>query len=90
VLHVKYVTLQSLIRQGIARNADQISRFSPDSVYPILKAEPLADSLRICVTVVTDYQGSWVSFAMSKTDYDALPVLPTHESVADVPRRIVQ
>ena len=87
MLQVKYVTMQDLIRLGIVQNAEAASRFSPDCVYPVQKSVPMPDGKRISVTVVTDYRGGWYSFAMPKTDYDALPTWPTHETVADVPRK---
>jgi hypothetical protein len=87
MLQVKYVTMQDLIRLGIIRDADAVSRFSPGSVYPVQKATPMFDELRVSVTIATDYRGGWYSFALPQADYNALQSLPTHETVADVPRK---
>ena len=89
MLQVKYLTMADLIRLGIVQNAENASRFSPGSVYPIQKTHPMPDGQRVSVTVATDYRGGWYSFAMPKSDYDALPTWPTHETVADVPRQVI-
>ena len=90
MLQVKYVTMSDLIWLGIVQNSDAASRFNPGSAYPIRKSAPMLDGQRVSVTIATDHRGGWYSFAMPKADYDALQDWPTHETVADMPRRIAQ
>ena len=85
---IKYLTTTDLIELNVVKQRpDTWNKWAKDSAYPIKFHTLLHNDVEVRCQIVMNYDGEtcWLDIPLAK--FNSLQSIPTHETVADVPRR---
>ena len=86
---IKYLTIEDMTKLGATKRSDLIGKIETGAAYPVTRRAMINDET-VSVVVGLNQRGDQAEFRMSVSMFNGLNEIPTHESVAELPRKDVR